>query len=476
MKLTDLFESDAIDIYGKDRSRESFDRMAAGAPKHAAFCFGRMNPPTIGHAELLKKTAEAGMNGEYYIFASKTNDKKDNPLPYDVKLAFLKEMFPEFASHIVDDPAIKTPLLAADWLYNKGVRAITMVAGSDRLPQYEKLMESWNSPEIREKYNREPCIITFVSSGEREDGAEGVAGVSASGARAAAKAGNFDIFKQTTGTDGDLAKRLFNAVRNGLGLESIAEAKFLRGFRYNDNDADDDDDDSSGYKRRISLTGKDAKRSKHFKDIWLPSKTPPITAKVPSWNATFVFTGHFRDRVAERHTNYDVMVAELINTLEKHKNDIQNLPNGEEFLIRDKYRYSTVFVITRNSEGSTYYAVTMLPAMQASEIFNKHRYVFFESDERPKQLGDLVNMQLGMEDADFWVEYRGSIDTIGRPSKQYGPKKLGIKVVRTDVLDPRYLYYVFEHLFGQGKFRQFAKGATNLVNLRVDDIKRIPIG
>lgn len=322
MKLTDLFEAEAIDIYGADRSRESFDRMAAGAPKQAAFCFGRMNPPTIGHAELLKKTAEAAMNGEYYIFASKTNDKKDNPLPYDVKLSFLKEMFPEFASHIVDDPAIKTPLLAADWLYNKGIRAITMVAGSDRLPQYEKLMDAWNSEEVRTKFNREPCIITFVSSGEREDGAEGVAGVSASGARAAAKAGNFDLFKQTTGTDGDVAKRLFNAVRNGLGLES------------------------------------------------------------------------------------------------------QQL----------------------------------------------------QENVRPQQLGDLVNMQLGMEDADFWVEYRGSVDTIGRPSKQYGPKKLGIKVTRTDVLDPRYLYYVFEHLFNQGKFRQFAKGATNLVNLRVDDIKRIPIG
>ena len=323
MKLTDLFESEAINIYGADRSRESFDRMAAGAPKQAAFCFGRMNPPTIGHAELLKKTAESAMNGEYYIFASKTNDKKDNPVPYDAKLAFLKEMFPEFASHIVDDPAIKTPLLAADWLYNKGIRAITMVAGSDRLPQYEKLMAAWNSEEVRTKFNREPCIINFVSSGEREDGAEGVAGVSASGARAAAKAGNFDVFKQTTGTEGDIAERLFNAVRNGMGLESQP--------------------------------------------------------------------------------------------------------------------------LKENAAGA-------------------------------RQLGDLVDIRLGMQDADFWIEYRGSVDTIGRPSKDYGPKKLGIKVTQTDVLNPKYLYYVFDHLYGRGFFKPMAKGATNLVNLRVDDIKRIPIG
>ena len=475
MKLTDLFEAESIDIYGADRSRESFDRIAAGAPKQAAFCFGRMNPPTIGHAELLKKTAESAMNGEYYIFASKTNDKKDNPLPYNVKLGFLKELFPEFASHIVEDPAIKTPLLAADWLYSKGIRAITMVAGSDRLPQYEKLMESWNSPEIREKYNREPCIITFVSSGEREDGAEGVAGVSASGARAAAKAGNFDVFKQTTGTDGNIAKKLFNAVRNGLGLESITEARFLTGYQSSVNNDDDDEDGVRSYKRRDTISAIQAKRKKHA-DEWEPSKTPPIIAKVPSWNATFIFSGHFRDQVAKRHSNYDVMIADLLAVLEKNRDEIQNLPHGEEFLIRDRYRYSTVFVIRRGDNETIYTAVTMLPAIRASDIFDKHKYVFFEAAEQVRQLGDLVNMQLGMEDADFWVEYRGSIDTIGRPSKQYGPKKLGIKVVRTDVLDPRYLYYVFEHLFNQGKFRPFAKGATNLVNLRVDDIKRIPIG
>jgi hypothetical protein len=475
MKLTDLFEAEAIDIYGADRSRESFDRMAAGAPKQAAFCFGRMNPPTIGHAELLKKTAEAAMNGEYYIFASKTNDKKDNPLPYDVKLGFLKEMFPEFASHIVDDPAIKTPLLAADWLYNKGIRAITMVAGSDRLPQYEKLMDAWNSEEVRKKFNREPCIITFVSSGEREDGAEGVAGVSASGARAAAKAGNFDVFKQTTGTDGDVAKRLFNAVRNGLGLESLTEAKFFTGYRTSNTDDEDDDEGVRSYKRRDAIPAVQAKRKKHD-DQWRPSNTPQIIAKVPSWNATFVFTGHFRDQVANRHSNYDAMITDLLAVLEKNKKEIQRIPHGKQFLIRDRYRYSTVFVVRHNDSGTTYTATTMLPAIQASEIFDKHKYVFFESDKPVRQLGDLVNMQLGMEDADFWVEYRGSIDTIGRPSKQYGPKKLGIKVVRTDALDPRYLYYVFEHLFNQGKFRQFAKGATNLVNLRVDDIKRIPIG
>ena len=59
--------------------------------------------------------------------------------------------------------------------------------------------------------------INFVSSGEREDGAEGVEGVSASQARAAAMSNNLAAFTTATGA-GRLAPQLFTAVRNGMGL------------------------------------------------------------------------------------------------------------------------------------------------------------------------------------------------------------------------------------------------------------------
>jgi hypothetical protein len=55
-------------------------------------------------------------------------------------------------------------------------------------------------------------VIDFASSGDREDGAEGVAGVSASGARAAAANNDFAAFPESTGA-GELAQPLFAAVR-----------------------------------------------------------------------------------------------------------------------------------------------------------------------------------------------------------------------------------------------------------------------
>jgi hypothetical protein len=70
-------------------------------------------------------------------------------------------------------------------------------------------------------------VIDFASSGDREDGAEGVAGVSASGARSAAANNDFEGFQEATGA-GELAKPLFAAVRKGMGInEDIEEAGFL---------------------------------------------------------------------------------------------------------------------------------------------------------------------------------------------------------------------------------------------------------
>jgi len=204
MFLTDLFE-------------------AQQQTKHVAFCFGRMNPPTIGHAKLMETTKQAAQGGDYWIFLSHTQDKKDNPLDYTSKVKFIKAMFPQYASHVNTDE-LRTIMDIAQYLYNKGYTDVTFVAGSDRLEAFQKLLTSYNGVEGKNVYynfNK----INFVSSGEREDGAEGVQGVSASQARAAALADNMGAFAQATGA-GKLAEPLFQAVRNGMGLfEHIVKVK-----------------------------------------------------------------------------------------------------------------------------------------------------------------------------------------------------------------------------------------------------------
>ena len=188
--------------------------------KHAAFCFGRMNPPTIGHEQLINTVANAAAGGDYFVFVSQTQDSKKNPLDYQTKIKFVNAMFPKHADHVVEDTRLKTIMQVAAWLYKKGYNEVTFVAGSDRLENFKELLEKYNGvegPAGLYKFDS----INFVSSGERDPDADGIAGVSASAAREAAKASNLAAFTQATGA-GELAEPLYLAVRRGMLLESAS--------------------------------------------------------------------------------------------------------------------------------------------------------------------------------------------------------------------------------------------------------------
>ena len=186
---------------------------------HVTFCFGRMNPPTIGHKQLLDTVA--GVGGKFLIFVSQTQDKKKNPLDYQTKIKFMKLMFPEYAKNIVNDTNLNTIGKVASHVYDLGYRNATFVAGSDRLEDMKNLLTTYNGVEGKAHGYYKFDVLDFKSSGDREDGAEGVAGVSASNARAAAANGDIEKFKESTGA-GQYADALYKAVRDGMGIKEDA--------------------------------------------------------------------------------------------------------------------------------------------------------------------------------------------------------------------------------------------------------------
>jgi hypothetical protein len=155
--------------------------------------------------------------GEMKIFVSQSQDAKKNPLDYTTKIKFIKAMFPEYAQDVVEDSSLNTVVKVASYLYDQGYTAATFVAGSDRLEDMKKLLEAYNGIEGKSHGYYKFEVLDFASSGEREDGAEGVAGVSASGARAAAANGDLEAFKEATGA-GELSEKLYAAVRKGMGI------------------------------------------------------------------------------------------------------------------------------------------------------------------------------------------------------------------------------------------------------------------
>lgn len=207
------------------RLKELFE--APSSEKHITFCFGRMNPPTIGHEQLLDTCKSVG--GDYKIFVSQTQDKKKNPLDYSTKISFIKKMFPNHAANVVENAALNTIGKVASFLYEQGYRHATIVGGSDRIDDLHKLLMDYNGVEGKAHGYYKFETLDAKSSGDREDGAEGVAGISASGARAAAANGDINAFAEATGA-GKYTEELYAAVRKGLGLKEDFEKEGILSF------------------------------------------------------------------------------------------------------------------------------------------------------------------------------------------------------------------------------------------------------
>ena len=184
--------------------------------KPVVFAFGRFNPPTTGHAKLvdvLNRLAKK-VGGDAMVFTSHSNDKKKNPLNHKQKVNYLRKFFGKKVK--VPDVSARTVFEIANALYNQGYRSIYMVAGSDRIREFDALLKKYNGTKARHGFYKFD-EIQIVSAGERDPDADDVSGMSASKMRAAAEQGDFDSFKQGVANK-QFADKLYKDVRKGMGI------------------------------------------------------------------------------------------------------------------------------------------------------------------------------------------------------------------------------------------------------------------
>jgi len=172
------------------KSRPGAPAGNTNAAKHHVLAYGRMNPPTAGHEEVVKtiKDKAKQVGGNHTLILSHSHNSKDgkNPLSPEQKLKHARNAFPgtniEVASK--DKPTVLQH--AAD-LHAKGVTHLHFVGGSDRKPMYELLKKYNGVKGAHGHYDFKD--ITFSSSGERDDNAKGVAGISGTKLRELASSG-----------------------------------------------------------------------------------------------------------------------------------------------------------------------------------------------------------------------------------------------------------------------------------------------
>ncbi len=183
--------------------------------------FGRFNPPTAGHEKLLQQAEKVAAGGDLKIYPSRTVDNKKNPIDPDMKVSYMRKMFPDFEEQIQNDAEMRSIFNVLTTAADEGYTGINIVVGADRLGEFESLATKYNG----DLYNFKE--IKTVSAGPRDDDAEGVEGVSSSKQRKAVMDDDYDTFKRglPKGMDNADGQALFDAVRVGMNKKDDKKKK-----------------------------------------------------------------------------------------------------------------------------------------------------------------------------------------------------------------------------------------------------------
>lgn len=119
----------------------------------------------------------------------------------------------------------------------------------------------------------------------------------------------------------------------------------------------------------------------------------------------------------------------------------------------------------------TYLSEKMINTLPQSLIESAKKVLVESTSPR---LHHIADVKINFPDADYYVIRKGTPDTVGKITKEFSPEHIGVKINRTDVMDPRYHQYAMQYAHMNGYWKPKAKGALRLQHISVDDVKNMP--
>ena len=220
--------------------------------KIAVIGWGRMNPPTIGHSVLVNAINEKAKQygGDPMLFLTMSHLAKGatksyltpkgktskhfrtagikNPLDWKTKLGYAQSFY---KIPISTDPSLNTIMSVMKHLETKGYEKVVLVAGSDRVREFEtQILPYNNTADQSGNVNFNIKEVSVEEGGFRDEEANDASGMSASKMREAAAQDDFESFKQGVPNQ-KLAKQMFDDVREGLGFNHQTEDSDLDEYK-----------------------------------------------------------------------------------------------------------------------------------------------------------------------------------------------------------------------------------------------------
>lgn len=146
-------------------------KMIKESDHKVVFCFGRMNPPTIGHAQVWDTMEDLAQEHDCFAFIvpSHTHDDEKNLIPYGEKFSLIKKYVETmcYAQTFVRDLG-HSPWDVVGALVDAGAKEIYFVCGSDKFEDFKSL-ENIDSAKVTvvqagEDRNEEGSLIERASS------------------------------------------------------------------------------------------------------------------------------------------------------------------------------------------------------------------------------------------------------------------------------------------------------------------------
>jgi hypothetical protein len=197
--------------------------------KKIVFTFGRYNPPTTGHAELINYAIRKAhqTRADLRIYTSNSHEPSKNPLSPSQKVGFLRQIFP--GVNFIADAKIRTAFDICKKLTEEGYDDVTFVVGADRVDEFSRSLGKYVKPKTDPTFNSKIDYpfkkFQVVSSGARKKG------ISGTDLRASVRKGDFTTFaKASAARDRTLARKIFSATRSQLNEQALIEEMSRKEF------------------------------------------------------------------------------------------------------------------------------------------------------------------------------------------------------------------------------------------------------
>jgi len=183
--------------------------------------FGRFNPPTVAHQELMDTAAQVATEegGEYVIVPSRSFDPKKNPLDPDTKIFFMRKLFLDHGERIINDPNQITIFDTLKKAHNDGYSNVRIICGSERVKEFENLANNYNG----QLYLFD--MIEVLPVGEMDADGKEMDGITSSRLRLSAAEGDLVTFRNLIPQSIPRKEiiQLFDLVRQGMGIGEIQQ-------------------------------------------------------------------------------------------------------------------------------------------------------------------------------------------------------------------------------------------------------------